>query len=100
MICDKCGKQAFALKSNPSQYEGAWCEDCLGYRIKAREWTTEAIRQGRKQYRKELLQPFRGGEVSKEYLDAYPHAKKGMIKEGIITKKQARNAKEVWKGVV
>jgi uncharacterized C2H2 Zn-finger protein len=60
------------------------------------EFTTDEIKQGRKKYRKELLQPFRQGEVSKEYLDAYPDKKEGMIKEGIITQQQADKAKEVW----
>ena len=60
------------------------------------EFTTDEIKEGRKQYHKELLQPFREGEVSKEYLDAYPKAKEGMIKDGVITEKQARKAKNVW----
>jgi len=62
------------------------------------EFTTDAIREGRKQYRKELLQPYRQGEISKEYLDAYPKNRDGMLREGILTKKQVKNAKEVWKG--
>lgn len=62
------------------------------------EFTTDEIKEGRRKHEKQLLQPFREGEVSKEYLDAYPKAKAGMVKEGIITKDQARNAKDVWKG--
>lgn len=74
---------------------GWGCEDCTG-RTRYPEFTTQSIKEGRKQYAKELLQPFRAGEVSKEYLDAYPDKKRGMIKEGIITKKQAKQAKNVW----
>lgn len=56
----------------------------------------EFIKEGRKQHRRELLQPFRQGELSKEYVEAYPEQAKGMVKEGIVTKDQVRNAKQVW----
>ncbi len=62
----------------------------------ALEFVPDSIKEGRRQHRASLLQPFRGGEVSKEYLDAYPEAKKGMIKEGVITREQAKKAKNVW----
>lgn len=70
---------------------------CVGWAtLKPHEFTTDSIREQRKKYSKDLLQPFRSGEVSKEYLDAYPEAKSGMIKEGIITETQAKKAKNVW----
>ena len=75
------------------------CEGCTGM-VHYGEFTTDAIKTDRKKYKKELLQPFRQGQISKEYLDAYPKQAKGMIKEGIITKKQAKQSKEVWKGVI
>ena len=52
--------------------------------------------QQRKEHRTALLQPWRQGEISKEFLDAYPDQKRSMIKDGVITEKQAQNAKEVW----
>ncbi len=60
------------------------------------DWSPQSIKDGRKEYAKELLQPFRQGEVSKEYLEAYPKQREGMIKEGIITRRQAENARNVW----
>ena len=65
---------------------------------KVHEWTTDEIKDGRKKYEKELLQPFREGQLSKEYADAYPEQTKGMVKEGILTEKQVRRAKNVWHG--
>jgi len=56
----------------------------------------ESIKEGRKKYKKELLQPYRQGELSKEYIDAYPHQVKTMIKEGAVTRKQVEKAKNVW----
>lgn len=50
----------------------------------------------RKQHRKELTQPWRDGEISREFLDYYPDKKEQMIKEKIITREQANKAKKVW----
>lgn len=49
-------------------------------------------------YEKDLLQPYRDGEFSKEFRDAHPESAKRMVKDGVITKQQHDNAKEVWKG--
>jgi len=77
-----------------------WCQECRDatkpFNWGWPEFTTDEIRDGRKKYRKELLQPFRSGQVSKEYLDAFPKQRAGMIKEGIITSDQAKRAKPVW----
>lgn len=78
-----------------------WCKGCNANkqdfgRAKWPEFVPQSIRDGRKKYSKELLQPFRQGQVSKEYLDAYPTQREGMIKEGIITEHQANTAKNVW----
>jgi len=78
-MCPKCGE-----KYTGSKYRGHL------------EFTSPAIKEARRKHRKELLQPFRQGEVSKEYLDAYPEQRAGMIKEGVITETQAKKAKNVW----
>ena len=62
------------------------------------EFTTEDIKDGRKLYARELTQPYRDGQFSKEYRDFYPKQARGMVKEGVITQKQHDNAKRVWKG--
>ena len=35
------------------------------------EWTSADIKEQRKAHSKEILQPYRAGELSKEYLDEY-----------------------------
>lgn len=72
---------------------GKWWDDMI-----VKEWIPDSIKDARKTYKKELLQPYRGGEFSNEYKEAYPEIAKGMVKEGVITEKQYKNAKDVWKG--
>lgn len=97
MTCSNCNKNEAPI--HPT-YGVIHCQECCdSYKPVSRgtfEFTTDEIKQGRREHRTQLLQPFRSGIVSKEYLDAYPKAKSGMIKEGIITDKQARNARKVW----
>jgi len=69
---------------------------CNKHPTKGHEWTTDAIKEGRRKYRKELTQSFRGGELSKEYVDYYPEQAKGMVKSGVVTQKQVDKAKNVW----
>lgn len=54
------------------------------------EITTQPIKDSRKEYAKSIVQPFREGELSKEYLQA--HGTKGIS----VTDKQVKNAKNVW----
>ena len=37
------------------------------------------------------------GELSKEFTELYPEKTKGMLKAGVITKKEVKAAKNVWK---
>lgn len=55
------------------------------------EFTTDSIRYQRKAYSKDIIQPYRSGELSKEYLDA--HGSEGIK----ATPKQIKNARNVWK---
>ena len=83
MICNGCGnKKAIHIKSwynkETSKMEEV-CDVCGGLSVNAPlpEFTTENIRSERQEYFKSLIQPFRGGELSKEYVEAYPkHVKK------------------------
>lgn len=94
--CPSCPNKA---TMHPT-YGPTLCTTCLSkqepWNDNSHEWTTDEIKEGRKEYRDELRQAWRQGEISKEYLDANPDHKQGMIKDGIITKDQADNAKEVW----
>lgn len=101
ILCAKCQKNEAIMTL---AYGPVWCQDCQnsdqGQRLTGtlHEFTTDNIREGRKKYRKELLQPYRQGEFSKEYRDAYPEIAKDMVKEGVITQRQFDKAKEVWRG--
>ena len=54
------------------------------------EFTSEEIKEQRKQFRDEIIQPFRSNEPSKEYIDKYGYKSIG------LTKEQADKAKNVW----
>ena len=98
--CSKCnkefdrGKLVFSDKNKPS-----WvCEDCLGFKVKGHnDWVPQRIKDERQKFKRDLIQPYREGEFSKEFKEAYPKQTAGMVKDGAITKDQAGNAKEVWK---
>lgn len=60
------------------------------------EFTSDAIKEGRKKYFKSIIQKYRDGQLSKEFIDAYPERAKAMVKEGIHTEKEIKNAKNVW----
>lgn len=60
------------------------------------EFTLDSIREDRKKYFNSVLQPYRQGEFSKEFKDAYPEISKDMVKEGAITESQYKKAKNVW----
>ena len=55
------------------------------------EITTEDIKQQRKEYSDDILQPFRDGQLSREYLEKF-----GAKKRIVVTKQDAENAKNVW----
>lgn len=56
------------------------------------EFVPQRIVEERKQFKKEITQPFRGGEVSKEFVDFYPQKAKKMF-----TEKEIKRAKNVWR---
>lgn len=60
------------------------------------EFTSNEIKEGRKAHFKSIVQKYRGGELSKEFVDAYPERAEAMVKEGVHTKKEIKNAKDVW----
>jgi hypothetical protein len=54
------------------------------------EMTGEIIKQERKDFARSIIQPFRAGELSKEYIDMYG------TKSISVTEEEVANAKEVW----
>ncbi len=70
------------------------CESCkLSKQLKLPqpiEFTSDDIKWGRKEYKDHIIQPFRGDDVSKEYLDTY--GTKGIK----VTPEEVKKAKYVW----
>lgn len=60
------------------------------------EITTEAIKEDRKIFKKDLTQPFKDGNLAKEYIEAYPDRVKEMVKESHITEEEVKKAKNIW----
>ena len=60
------------------------------------EFTSDSIKTGRKEHFKSTLQKYRDGVLSKEFVQAYPERAEAMVKEGIHTEKEIKNAKDVW----
>ena len=51
----------------------------------------EHVKDERKEYFNSIVQPFRGNDLSKEYIEA--HGTKGIS----VTKEEVSNAKDTWK---
>ena len=69
---------------------------CKTHSTPSYEFVPESIKENRKKYAKDIIQPFRGDEFSKEFATHYPEATNKMIKEGNISKEKVKKAKNVW----
>lgn len=72
------------------------CQKLKAGRAVSYEITTEEIKSDRRKFHDDILQPFRDGTLSKEYMVKYPDRVKQMIKEGHVKDSEVRNAKPVW----
>ena len=61
----------------------------------SKEWIPERIKNERKEYAKSMLQPFREGVASKEFIEAYPERAKTTF-----TPQDMVKAKYVWQNDV
>jgi len=90
MKCPICNKNEAGYK----QFLGVIpCESCRkfsGKLSKQVEFTSQNIKEERKQFAKDILQPFREGHVSKEYVEAYG------TKHIDVSKNEIKNLKNVW----
>ena len=89
--CPNCQKNPAIIHK---VYGVTECEDCKKKQIKFNrpvEFTTESIKEQRREYKKDILQPFRDGVLSKEYLEEYGRT-------GInVTDEEVKNAKYTYK---
>ncbi len=91
MKCPSCNERESPIHP---QYGVVWCEECKKKykRIgKSIEIVDESTKEDRKKYFKSLLQPYRRGQLSREYIEA--HGTKGINP----TPEEVRKSKHVWK---
>jgi hypothetical protein len=75
--------------------ENGW--ECLDAVIPYPEFVTQKTRDERVKYANDQLQSHRGGDLSREFLEAHPKRAREMLKGGAITKEDIKNSKYVWK---
>lgn len=91
MYCQGCQKEHKDYNWKHTTYtfedgerEGWFCSKY--FKPKAKEWTTDSIKEQRKRYKKDLLQPYRGGEPNREFIKEYPEDSKRYFTDKQITK--------------
>lgn len=90
MKCPSCNTRKAIFNKQYGYTECKVCQEVNERLSIPTEFTTDSIREGRREYRADSLQPFRDGILSKEYLDTY-----GTL--GIKpTKEELKNAKNVY----
>ena len=99
MLCPNCGTGE-AIQDK--QFGVLPCKECQDrHNSFARpnnqiEFTSADIKEGRRKYFKSTIQKYRDGQLSKEFIEAYPERAKAMIDQGIHTEKEIKQAKPVW----
>lgn len=69
-----------------------YCDEKIAYP----EFTTQKIKDERVEFANDQIQSHRGGELSREFLEAHPQRAKQMLRDGAITKEQVKKSKNVW----
>lgn len=92
MKCPSCQLNQ-AEKSN---YGYVNCKECQIRQRKLKkadrqlEWTSDSVREQRRAHHEDIIQPFRNGELSKEYVSQYG------TKSIKVDKREVKKAKNVW----
>ena len=94
MICPRCRKNKAVYNYH---YGYLPCNKCLSEEStpprRSVEFTTNSIKDSRQEYRRDILQPWDGDTLSKEYLEEYGT-------QGVqATDDQIKNAKYTHKGI-
>lgn len=96
MLCLQCNQQD-AVWNNV--YGWLPCQTCTRQpsieRFDSVEFITDSIKTQRKEFGKDIVQPHRKGELSKEYVDAY--GAQSALDKG-FTKEEVKRARNVWDG--
>jgi len=98
VICLNCNRNE-GLFTHPIGW--TYCQECQDKhkadRIKETiEVTSDGIKEDRKVYKTDILQPFRESSLSKEYVTKYPESVQQMVREGRVSREEVKNAKPVW----
>lgn len=88
MYCEGCAKEH---EDRSWRYKGGWYCTRHIRPIPMPEFMPEYIKDDRQEYFNSIVQPFRGDDLSKEYIEA--HGTEGIK----VTEEEVRKAKEVWK---
>ena len=92
-FCDYCQKEHFDTNWRVVYRNNKLLTFCSKYfKPTATEFVPDSVKEERKKYVKSTLQPWRKGEASAEFIEAYPERSKKMF-----TTKERMMAKEVWK---
>lgn len=92
MTCPVCHKN----EAQASIYGIIPCKDCQTRRNNQQlpdrqiEFTPDYVKESRKEYAKSIIQPYRGGVLSKEYIDTF--GTKGIR----ATEDEVKKAEYVW----
>jgi len=78
-------------QTEQGEVEGWGCAD-----VRYPEFVSQEIKNDRVTFASDMLQSHRGGNLSKEWIEAYPERTKALVKQGIITKQEVKKAKNVW----
>jgi len=99
MLCLLCNKHQ-AVKLAP--YGFLPCKTCqrkqkkIGKSGQPVEMTSSTIKEERMKYQKDIIQSFREGQLSKEFVETYPEKVKQMVQEGHVSSNEVKMAKNVW----
>lgn len=91
MICSICKQDKKDTSWLYSALRNGWICSSHFMESSKPEFVPERIRDDRREYFHTVVQPFRGGELSREYIENY--GTKGIN----VTEKQMKKAKYVWK---
>lgn len=94
MLCLSCNHN----EARQSQFGVLPCQECTDrmrsktHKTRPFEFTTDSIREERRRFAKDIIQPFRAGELSKEYVDTWGANRLN------VTPEEVKKAKNVWSG--
>ncbi len=91
MKCPNCQKRKAIIDETYGVTECEICRKSSLVTLSTIEFTTDSIKDQRREYKKDILHPFRDGVLSKEYIEEY--GTRGIE----VTPEQVKKAKYVWK---